>query len=1423
MTNREKRQLYYELVRLRDYYKEYGRRKTGRAPLVCSDDALISLVELCPKKLDDFYNVPEIGEHFVEYYAENFLNVIRKYSMEEAEYEVEMTPEQEHILKELEKKLTSINSRNRLLYFPRLTNKTGCDLSSIEDREALERFLIGKKRLTIDSDTDPEENFLYKRSRQVTREASKEQREKGQNNLYIGYPFVKGRLFGENFDVRAPLILFPVEADTTPEKIVITIDESRDIQFNSALILANFKFNGIKDALPDVAIDTLETGRVASVALDYYKENYINIEDNSENELTEFEEYKKETFPRYRNGELFLEPCAVLGRYPVCDNAIQKDFDEILERGIINKLLEKLLEGVIDIETIDDSYEGEFELPIDERELVISEKDLNYINDLNSSQEAVIKAANSLDSLVVQGPPGTGKSQTIASLIADAATRGKTVLMVSEKKTALDVVYSRLGDLSRYALLIDDVTNKNLFYKQLEQIMTRASIGRETPDALSEITISIDDDIKDLEKVADALYSANERIGTEPYKLYLENEKIDFEDEEEREIANILSGLTGDIAEWDYPRIRRCYDFFTRGDTLECCIDIERIYSNYPLIECIKEGLTTNESYSLVDDAEKAEAAITEWLRKGFFSRVFSKGSLNDNIIKPFTNKYLTINPETAFSWMVVNKNVLSETTKQYRVFQDEKPVYDKLNEDELTYLKAVYKSSLEIEGDLDCINFTVYNYMLFNFIDIFQHEHRELFRTIYNFDSVVKELSRLINEKKKITKARLVRTLEMSAEDMRASKRGREINRSVESRRRMSINRFVGKYSFELFKYIKIWLLTPEVVSEIIPLQNGVFDLVVFDEASQMYVEKGLPSILRAKKVVVAGDSKQLRPSSLGSGRLEISEDEFPEEEDVPASLEEESLLDLARHKFRDILLNFHYRSKYEELIAFSNYAFYKAGLYVSPNVRVPKNPPIEVLKIDNGLWTKRANVPEAKKVVELLKWILANRKNNETIGIITFNVSQRDMIDELIDEEAAVDPKFAAQLRTELKRTHDGQDIGLFVKNIESVQGDERDVIIFSVGYAKNENGKIIRNFGWLNQKGGENRLNVAVSRAKKKVYVVTSIYPEELRVEDAKNNGPRYLRKYLEYAFAISNRDNETAKNVLNSFGDQINPGELVSFDSDFEREVYDALIDEGYVVDTQVGIGGYSIDLAIKYEGNYILGIECDGKLYHSSKSARERDYHRQKYLESRGWIIHRIWSTNWWDNPGNEIKKITRIVESRIQSIEAQKEEIETTKTVVSSESPNTKEVNQVPAETLSSTMSAKARQIDAKPMPKGAAKSITTGGTGAITKAPKKPHKQTVEKESEKRHRKTGTNYYDIYPITKSPKKKFERGQSNMQQQPLFDEKKKTVDRSIAQQTSLFDETITPERKCENCKFYRNDECAGLGLCDSYEQVPGAK
>ena len=1241
--------MYNELLYLRQRIKNREREIQGRAPTVCTDAALYEMVELCPKKLSDFEGVSGIGKTFIDNYGDEFLKVILRYTETQTEKKIKMTSSAQETIKELEKKLVSINRRNRLLYMPKISAKYAFDLQEIGG-QFVRNLLFGKAPIItlanigmVAPDEYEKELVRFKRIAQLLREVNKDLRDKGQNDLYVGYPYVIGRLPGENFDVRAPLVLFPVKADKTATTIKLMMDDSRDIIYNTTLVLAYFKFNNITKPLPMDVMEQCAESTFLSEVIDYYAENDIDIRGN-ETEIRKFQEYKANEFPHFNNGELQLENCAILGKFPIFASSIQKDFDEILRNQEINTLLNDLLMNSEDIDYYSDSYSEE-EVNIKDKPLMISEKNLVYINELNSSQEAVLSAIDVCNELVVQGPPGTGKSQVITSLISEFVSAGKTVLMVSEKKTALDVVYSRLGNLSQYALLIDDVGNKEAFYQQLSKMVMLGKTSEVSVD-LNTISEHIDTLVKRLEVIASKLYAPDE-FGIEPYKLYIINKKYDLSNSEQRNRVNIISQTRNpELLSVNYSELEAMYHLFEDKYLCEKLGTLINIMNSYQWLYLVRGDMSEFDTLEFTDRLCSLQQSIKTWKNKNFFVRIFTKGKVLREIRQVLAD-YFSSDTKEMVDFLLNNISSVIESVNFYITYQELNPLYSRLTEMERVYIHSLFNVKNLLKEEFEQVNFELFNEMIFEHIGRFEARNRALFQDIDNFDSIIRSLSEVIAQKQSLSKRRLEQLLAKGMYNITTSKRQGEIHRAIDSKRKWSVNKFIKKFDFELFKSIKIWLLTPEVVSEIIPLQTGIFDLVVFDEASQMYVEKGVPSILRAKKVIIAGDHKQLRPSNLGAGRIEMDVDELPEDAEVSAALEEESLLDLARFKYQDVLLNFHYRSKYEELIAFSNHAFYKGRLYVSPNATPPIVPPIEVHKMENAMWSNRCNIVEARHIVDMLKNFFEERKENETVGIITFNSSQRDLIDDLIDEECAKNPEFASSIRAELSRKKDGEDIGLFVKNIESVQGDERDVIIFSIGYAKNENGRLIRNFGWLNQKGGENRLNVAISRAKKKVHIVTSFEPAELQVEDTKNDGPRILKKYLEYAFAVSAGDKEVAKQILHSFGDDSSPGDNVTFDSDFENQVYDALCGRGYEVHTQIGIGGYSIDLAIKKNGKYILGIECDGKLYHNSKSARERDYHRQKYLESRGWRIYRIWSTNWWKNPQREIDKIVQVVDALV--------------------------------------------------------------------------------------------------------------------------------------------------------------------------------
>lgn len=1237
------KELYRKLANVRDQLK-IKFYANGRTPAICSDDSLYELAKQAPRHKEDLSKINGLGETFVNKYGDYFMIVLNQYHNSNISTK-ELNDKVKSTLKNLENRLVNISKRNRLLYTGKIYNKYAFDLyTNNEFTEDILAMLFGKKqtiKLCNVSNNIVETEKRYKKILSLLREILKDFRENGQYDLYIGYPYIMGRTKGENFNVRAPLVLFPISFDRTDNDITIKLDKSKDVLFNNNIILLQNKFLSKNDELPNNVYDYINKDSFLQQIKDYYLSAGIELQCDSDIfNLSNFKDIRAGEFPVFNNGEFKIISNAVLGKFSLYSSALQRDFKQMIDDSEINELLDELLSGMDSIDFYTD------EICLDESEndndkiMTFSENSLNYINELNSSQEQAILTIDKKDKLVIQGPPGTGKSQTITSLIADTVNKGHNVLMVSQKKAALDVIYSRLGNLSNYAILLSDVKNKDDFYKQLYDLFILNKNIVNINDDLNNISINIDEQIKSLECIADKLYTSKTN-GIEMYKIYQENNSNTFKKKQKNDEI-FYKNVPQDLVKVDYIKLTKMKDKFTSEYTNKKFMEYFNIVLDVPFITDINNNLNNYDVNKMKQDFNLFAIEQNLYLKKNWIFRLFAR-----NKRKKETNllykKYFLKN--SSKKEIYKKPDILNKIPDMYFTFQDSKNIVDSFDEIERIYSKAIFDISQELNCSTNEVNTYLFDFIINCIIQNFEQSNSNILSNIYNFNSIIRQITKCMQKKKELTKQKLKNTL-VSAfyREIYQSKTYNEICRQIESSRKWSVSKFLKKFSFELFKGIKIWLMTPEAVSEVLPLEKGLFDLLIFDEASQIYIEKSIPAISRTHKVVIAGDHKQLRPSSLGIGRIEYEEDS-EDVEDENAALEEESLLDLARFKYPSVLLNYHYRSKYEELINFSNYAFYYGRLNVSPNTEEPATPPIEVIKIDNGKWIDRCNRNEALKVVETIKNFFRNRKHNESLGIITFNSNQRDLIMDELDKECLNDREFSIICKKEFERKENGEDFGMFVKNIENVQGDERDCIIFSTGYAKNESGRVVRNFGWLNQKGGENRLNVAISRAKEKIYIITSITPDELFVDDLKNKGPKILKKYLEYCYAVSNKDKETAKQILYSFADEKRGiSNDVSFDSDFENQVYDALIEKGFIVDTQVGVGGYKIDLAIRDEttNNYVLGIECDGKLYHSSLLARERDIYRQKYLESRGWKIYRIWSTNWWHNPNREIENIISV-------------------------------------------------------------------------------------------------------------------------------------------------------------------------------------
>ena len=1231
--------LYSELYELRERLRSENRMANGRIPNVCSDEALREMAQRVPTKVEDFSAIVGVGQRFVEQYGERFLDITRKYAITAANGS-HIDDEAASTLRELEKKLINISRSNRLLFQGKISRKNTFDLMGLPDTDVMS-LLFGRKRSLklCDSAKDAESARTYKQLNEIIREVNRELRDKGQYDLYIGYPFVQGRMPNEDFDIRAPLALFPVILEKDSRTITLSIDNSRDAMYNNTLILAYIKSTGKNVPLPNNILEDYTGETFMDDLVEFYKASGINLKCNY-GLPQRFVEYKAGEFPKYLAGDMEMVPNVVLGKYPTYSSSIQRDFDGMLAGREINGILNDLVSDLNKTDFFSDMPAPLSEDEIRDKGLEASERDLVYINSLNSAQENILTAINKQDEIVVQGPPGTGKSQVITGLITSAVMKGKTVLMVSEKKTALDVVYSRLGNLARYCLLIDDVGNKELFYKQLDS-MLKASVQKKGVE-LDPLSDSIDRDVALLDNIARVMYSPCD-FGIAPYKLYSMDRWLDLSDKHQFDEYKILKdNIDPRLLSLKYPDVHELHRRFMDPTLMRNFNEYVEMTSKYPWMTQMKPNLSEYNIGEMKADLIDLEKQMADFNSKGFVGKLFSKGKVTREATV-MADKYFANYNEHTLQTIKDDPRMIFEGLDGYDTYSARSTVYNKLNDDEKAYGSDILGVSSETKMPFNHSNDRIYDWILNDHLQRFDADHKDIMQEIWDFDSIISDMDRKIGEKRDLTKDKVEEVLQENLKYISESKRRGDINRIIESKRKWNLNKFINRYGYELFKGIRVWLLTPEVVSEILPLEMGIFDMLIFDEASQMYVEKGIPSIYRAKKVVVAGDHKQLRPSSLGMGRIEYESDEEDLDDVVSAALEEESLLDLARARYDSILLNFHYRSKYEELIAFSNYAFYGGRLYVSPNVVEPPKPPIEVFRV-NGLWEDKSNRAEAEKIVALLKEFFINRRNNETVGIITFNASQRDLINDVIDEECADDPSFGKMVADEMKRFDNGEDVGLFIKNIESVQGDERDVIMFSIGYAKNSEGRLMQRFGWLNNRGGENRLNVAISRAKQKILIVTSFDPEDLQVDDTKNEGPRILKKYLQYARAISDGNRELADSILHSFGDErwldtedYNSGKVAD-------RVYNTLVRKGYTVERNVGIGGYQIDLAVKQNDKYILGIECDSRLYEISTSTRERDYHRQKYLESRGWKIHRVWTPGMWKDPEKEISRIISAIE-----------------------------------------------------------------------------------------------------------------------------------------------------------------------------------
>lgn len=446
------------------------------------------------------------------------------------------------------------------------------------------------------------------------------------------------------------------------------------------------------------------------------------------------------------------------------------------------------------------------------------------------------------------------------------------------------------------------------------------------------------------------------------------------------------------------------------------------------------------------------------------------------------------------------------------------------------------------------------------------------------------------------------------------------------EKSRAIPIRKLINRAGKALQALKPCFLMSPLSVAQYIGRQGVKFDLVVIDEASQMRPEDALGAIGRSGQIVVVGDPKQLPPTAFFNKQT-FTDTDYEDEDKI----DNESILDLALGRFRPTRdLRWHYRSRHESLIAFSNAHFYDDRLIVFPSPEDRSESFGVHCHYVGGTYNASCNVDEAVAVMEAARKFMHDHPD-KSLGIATMNSSQRDLIYEEMYRLFMNDPVCEAY-RTKWEGTLEP----FFVKNLESVQGDERDAIFVSTVYGPNKEGQVMQRFGPINGKQGHRRLNVLFTRAKHNMVLFTSLRPDDIRATETSTQGLRAFKGFLEYAYE-----------------GKLDAGELTGKepDSDFEICVKEKLESIGCEAIPQVGVAGFFIDLGVRhpdYPYGFLMGIECDGAAYHSSKSARDRDRIRQEVLEGLGWDIYRIWSTDWFHDPNKEFEKLKSHIEKTVK-------------------------------------------------------------------------------------------------------------------------------------------------------------------------------
>lgn len=1101
--------------------------------------------------------------------------------------------------------------------------------------------------------------------------------EHGIKSFGFGYPLLIKRDKKEPKQIiKAPLLIWNLDVEKSSRvqnEWIIRREEDYAITINQVLISylagnANITISGLNDDyLDDGLIDSKELLQISELLL-----SQVGVKVN------------KSKF------NLDLVPCP--SRESI--ENITPDRAWICWSGVFGLYKTQKESLIKDIESIIDNY-GSFEF----ENLKIERYQTSTISSVETdpSQEEIINSLSKSKTKIIQGPPGTGKSQSITAIITNALESNAKCLIVCEKKTALDVIYNNLcklglGDL---CIVIDDISKDRK--KVIDRV--RAILDTRNSSFSGFREVEYREANKTYDKIKIELNAKHRAVlkkilGDDTWKdiigKYLKSDRV--------QSKNILTrALSSGEYEFNYQEFTRLSKVVQEGCYLFNAIKTLDHPLNILNDQIFDSGYLSTLKNKIADDLTnrvKFCAALIQEIRRCShnFGAAFNQNRVFNRVAESFLSIFLEKYKVIKFRKGQIDRAVehlthlhLGSNNLKFE-FPDtnNRSAYLQIADNLVAYHDQIAKALRSFDSFSDYYQWRHFlnsltpkeRRLVLALIEAKGKDWQACFKSWYlngtlaryegnigpflQNDRLLDELASLKMQLQTKQRDKIITLWRInqdnSIQNFKTSKGNVKAmynyRKNSQYSKKNSLRKIIAT-DFALFTdFFPVLFANPVVCSSILPMKEGLFDIVIFDEASQLRLEDTYGAYLRGKQKIISGDKHQMPPSNYFQSDSAIGFDENnddPDKEifdDSSILAESESLLKFAESSdFSLSYLDFHYRSKHPFLIDFSNAAFYGSRLVPMP---APINyKPIRFVRVD-GLYESGTNPSEAQKIVDFLFHQLKPLKdeNYPSIGIATLNIEQRNLIlDEIHNHCTGSD--------TSVQKFEAIQKSGFFVKNLENIQGDEKDIIIISTTFGLNVDAKFREQYGPINiYDKGHKLLNVIITRAKRYLVIFTSIpkniyskYVEEIRTKG--NVGKGIFYAYLAYAEAIETNNNEKRENILRLLAKhcaepQISTNE--SFvESPFEQEVYDYLTDyiEKERIETQYKCGGFRIDFAIKSkkEGKPVVALECDGARYHSSEEAYAYDLYRQKQLEQLGFKVYRIWSTNWWHDPQREILKM----------------------------------------------------------------------------------------------------------------------------------------------------------------------------------------